>query len=447
MNVVGERASTFGSDFVASATNEGGQEWWVIGGSTPITHVPKSQFIKPDEAYIFHIGIVSRILDHAPDSEPDDDCYHVFVSYASEDMEFVQSLVNELTAQGLRIWWDKDELLVGDNIRVSIEKGLAQSAYGAAIISPDSIDKPWPTDERGGLYARQTSTGSPVVLPVWRGLSSEDVQSKMPMEANTQAIIVDEDDAESAAGELFRTIKARTRDEAKDVLKGQSNPSPNDTGLDDLLASHRVAYTDTQILNVDTSDSRQIQTAINRIEDEFDVRRTEDMDSDAPNTLIDGKKYIIQGKLKPTPLSEANRFFDEYGGWSEMDQNTKEDQMFIEQLRSAAGFYEMEIGDSSGKFVMRLLDEYLLEEPKRYREYTVFGEVDHVYQEDEQESYMNVLEDAADVPDRNERARMDISLRRGANALSSLPRIGEVSKSDFFISHPDVRMTPIVVYR
>jgi hypothetical protein len=187
MNVISKRTSTFGDEFVASATNENNNEWWVIGGTTPITHVPKSQFPDPDEAYVFHIGIVSRILEHAPDNEPDENCYHVFVSYASEDREFVQDLVNELTTQGLRVWWDEDELLVGDNIRASIENGLARSAYGAAVISPESIDKPWPTDERGGLYARQTTTGSPVVLPIWRGLSSADVQSKMPMEANTQA--------------------------------------------------------------------------------------------------------------------------------------------------------------------------------------------------------------------------------------------------------------------
>lgn len=173
----------------------------------------------------------------------------------------------------------------------------------------------------------------------------------------------------------------------------------------------------------------------------------DDVGRNTIETLVDGKKCIVKGKIKLAPLSEANRFFDKYGGWSELDQDTEEDRMFIEQLRSAAGFYEMEMGNLAGKFVMRFSDENVIEEPQSYRDYTIFGEIDHVYQEEEQDSYMSVLEDAADVPDRNERARINMSLRKGANALSNLPQMGDVSKSDFYISYPDVRMTPIIAYR
>ena len=444
MNVVDEKRSTFGDDFVASASSNDGQEWWVVGGSTPITHVPQSEFPDPDEAYLFHAGIISQIHSNPSNEEQDDGCYHAFVSYAREDEEFVEKLVGELTARGLRVWWDKKELLVGDNIRASIEKGLTRSAYGITVISPDSINKTWPTDERGGLYARQTNTGSTVVLPVWRGLNSEDVQNEMPMEANTQAIIAEDDDAESAADELFRNIQTRARKGAKNAIGGNSETSSNDAMLDDLLASHRIIYTDTQILNVRDGDTQQIQTAISKIEDEFIEYHAKN--DEVLNRLTDGSRYIIQGEIKPTPLSEANRFLDQYNGWSEIEQDP-EDEMVADQLRSAAGFYEIEVPDSNGKFVMKFSDDYILKELKKYREYNIFAEVDHVYQEGEQESYMSILDDVTDIPDRNERAQMDVSLRQIANGLSELPQIEEVSKSDFFVSHPDIRITPIVIYR
>ena len=121
--------------------------------------------------------------------------------------------------------------------------------------------------------------------------------------------------------------------------------------------------------------------------------------------------------------------------------------MVADQLRSAAGFYEIEVPDSNGKFVMKFSDDYILKEPKKYREYNIFAEVDHVYQEGEQESYMSILDDVTDIPDRNERAQMDVSLRQIVNGLSELPQIEEVSKLDFFVSHPDIRITPIVIYR
>jgi len=152
--------------------------------------------------------------------------------------------------------------------------------------------------------------------------------------------------------------------------------------LDDLLASHRIIYTDTQILNVRDGDTQQIQTAISKIEDEFIEYHAKN--DEVLNRLTDGSRYIIQGEIKPTPLSEANRFLDQYNGWSEIEQDP-EDEMVADQLRSAAGFYEIEVPDSNGKFVMKFSDDYILKEPKKYREYNIFAEVDHVYQEGEQE--------------------------------------------------------------
>jgi hypothetical protein len=202
------------------------------------------------------------------------------------------------------------------------------------------------------------------------------------MEANTQAIIAEDDDAESAADELFRNIQTTARKGAKNAIGGNSETSSNDAMLDDLLASHRIIYTDTQILNVRDGDTQQIQTAISKIEDEFIEYHAKN--DEVLNRLTDGSRYIIQGEIKPTPLSEANRFLDQYNGWSEIEQDP-EDEMVADQLRSAAGFYEIEVPDSNGKFVMKFSDDYILKEPKKYREYNIFAEVDHVYQEGEQE--------------------------------------------------------------
>ena len=116
--------------------------------------------------------------------EPEHD---LFISHASEDKEaFVRPLARRLREVGLRVWYDEFSLRLGDSLRRSIERGLADSPYGVVVLSPHFFAKEWPQTELNGLFAREL-TGDRVILPIWHDLTKEDVLRYAPMLADKVA--------------------------------------------------------------------------------------------------------------------------------------------------------------------------------------------------------------------------------------------------------------------
>jgi hypothetical protein len=114
--------------------------------------------------------------------------WDVFVSHANEDKDAIaRSLALALQARGLRVWYDEFSLTVGDSLRESIDHGLARSEFGVVILSGHFFEKHWPTQELNGLATREVK-GKKVILPVWHGVSFEEVRQYSPMLADRLAV-------------------------------------------------------------------------------------------------------------------------------------------------------------------------------------------------------------------------------------------------------------------
>ncbi len=114
--------------------------------------------------------------------------YDVFISHASEDKgSFVEPLAKALKEAGLKIWYDRFELKLGDSLRVKIDQGLASSRYGVVVLSKDFFAKNWPKTELDALVTRENSEGKKVILPVWHEVEAEDVQQFSPILASKLA--------------------------------------------------------------------------------------------------------------------------------------------------------------------------------------------------------------------------------------------------------------------
>lgn len=101
--------------------------------------------------------------------------WDVFISHAWEDKESVaRPLAEALTKAGLKVWYDEYTLTLGDSLRRSIDRGLAESRYGLVVLSPNFFAKEWPQRELDGLTARETSSGK-VILPIWYQVTYADV--------------------------------------------------------------------------------------------------------------------------------------------------------------------------------------------------------------------------------------------------------------------------------
>ncbi len=97
--------------------------------------------------------------------------WDIFISHASEDRESVAlPLSNLLVRLGVVVWVDNEELLPGDPLSQEIYRGLAQSRYGAVILSHNFFRKEWPRKELEALLLRERN-GARVVVPILHGVS------------------------------------------------------------------------------------------------------------------------------------------------------------------------------------------------------------------------------------------------------------------------------------
>jgi hypothetical protein len=114
--------------------------------------------------------------------------WDVFVSHASEDKEtFAKPLAHALQERGVKVWFDAFTLTVGDSLRRSIDRGLAQSRFGIVVLSEAFFQKHWPQLELDGLVARE-SAGVKVILPIWHDIDESRVRIHSPMLADRVAV-------------------------------------------------------------------------------------------------------------------------------------------------------------------------------------------------------------------------------------------------------------------
>lgn len=141
-------------------------------------------------------------------AEAEWDC---FVSHASEDkQDFVDPLVQALKGHQKSVWYDKEQLYVGDDLLRSIEAGLKRSRFVVVVVSRHSLEKPgWVESEWAAVLNRQTTLGEKRVLPVRIGLKHDEfVQQQTFL---SRYVTADGDKGvEHVASELVRAMLPRS---------------------------------------------------------------------------------------------------------------------------------------------------------------------------------------------------------------------------------------------
>ena len=114
--------------------------------------------------------------------------WDAFISHAAEDKDaFGRPLAVALQSLGAGIWYDDFSLRLGDSLSKSIDRGLGQSRYGIVVLSRAFMGKAWPDYELRGLIAREIASGR-VILPLWHGVTRDDVLRFSPTLADKLAL-------------------------------------------------------------------------------------------------------------------------------------------------------------------------------------------------------------------------------------------------------------------
>ena len=132
-------------------------------------------------------SVPSLVRNQQPKVDQADDIFDVFISHASEDKdEVVGPLANALKEEGLRVWYDEFELGIGSSLRQTIDLGIAHSRFGVVVLSNSFFGKGWPAYELDGLVTR-TVSGEQVLLPIWHGVTKQQVMDFSPSLADKLA--------------------------------------------------------------------------------------------------------------------------------------------------------------------------------------------------------------------------------------------------------------------
>ena len=171
----------------------------VIPGSA-LQPLPPIQDQRPALAEIAH-----NVAEVAPE-EGDGREFDIFISHASEDKESVVGpLAVALRERELEVSYDEFELRIGDSLRRKIDSGIARSRFGIVVLSPAFFAKDWPQYELDGL-ATMSVSGKQVLLPLWHGISKDEVMAQSPSLADKVALRTSDYSVEEIAEEIATVV-------------------------------------------------------------------------------------------------------------------------------------------------------------------------------------------------------------------------------------------------
>ena len=155
--------------------------------------------------------LAGRFQIPSPDARSSEE-YDFFISHASEDKDgFVRGLAEALRARNVRVWYDEFTLKVGDSLRRSIDRGLAESRFGVVIVSKHFFGKEWPQKELDALFSQEAS-GKTRILPIWHEISKDEVVEYSPLLADKFAFKTSMDSTDEIADGLYALVKIRMMD-------------------------------------------------------------------------------------------------------------------------------------------------------------------------------------------------------------------------------------------
>jgi hypothetical protein len=105
-----------------------------------------------------------------------------FISHDSRDKEQIaRKIAQGLSEKMCPVWYDEYSLKIGDRLRKSIEKGLKECKKCILILSPNFLSNDgWTKTEFDSIFTRELIEKQDCILPVWYGVTKEQVYEYSP---------------------------------------------------------------------------------------------------------------------------------------------------------------------------------------------------------------------------------------------------------------------------
>jgi hypothetical protein len=146
--------------------------------------------------------------------------YALFISYAHQDLPFVDELVSHLEDHRLNVWVDQGILRLGDSFSNSVQEALEHSKYFLLVISPSYLKSAWGNFEMGVALSRAASPANGKIIPLVVGEVNR--AALPPLIAQTKPILIGENVSFDKLAEDLTAIIERGEQEGRVIEKGTS---------------------------------------------------------------------------------------------------------------------------------------------------------------------------------------------------------------------------------
>jgi TIR domain len=141
----------------------------------------------------------------------------IFISYAHADKPLAQALAAGLTARGVTVWIDEQELRVGDSIIERVATAVSETDFFLALVSESSRESRWCQKELHLAISGELQREGIVVLPLRVG--------GVEMPATLRDLLyldVDPDDVGPAVDRLVRDVRDHVADAKEPVSQSSA---------------------------------------------------------------------------------------------------------------------------------------------------------------------------------------------------------------------------------
>lgn len=163
--------------------------------------------------------------------------YDVFISHASEDKEtVVDGLAQQLEALQVEVWYDDDQIQIGDSLMDSLNEGLRGSRYGVIVLSENFIDKNWPESELKALIQRyqQDDVG---IMPLRYGVPHDAIIDSYPLLSDLVSQPISPETIQDRVQDIYNVVNENPEQLSGDWIGGADTEEDTQTEFEPITVT------------------------------------------------------------------------------------------------------------------------------------------------------------------------------------------------------------------
>lgn len=163
--------------------------------------------------------------------------YDVFISHAAEDKDaVVDGLAQQLEVLGVDVWYDDDQIQLGDSLTGSLDEGLGETRNGVIVLSENFIDKNWPESELKALMQRfqMNDVG---IMPLRYGIPHQAVVDSYPLLSDLVSREITPDTIQDRVQDIYNIVNQKPEQVEKDWVGGANTEGDSRTEFEPITVT------------------------------------------------------------------------------------------------------------------------------------------------------------------------------------------------------------------